>query len=146
MGKDNQLVAIIAANDAFYRAFVSADPLRMDLSWAGHPGDACIHPGAEAIIGPINVQSSWRRMFASGERLAMRITDVQVERYGTVAKVHLVENVRNADSEQVVARVACTNLFVQTEDGWRITLHHGSLIADDHEPELEPDPDTSEFN
>jgi hypothetical protein len=45
-----------------------------------------------------------------------------------------------------VARVACTNLFLRTEDGWRMTLHHGALISDDHEPELEPDPDTSDFN
>jgi hypothetical protein len=138
--------AVLAANDAFYRAFVSADALRMDLVWAGHEGDACVHPGAEVIIGPINVQNSWRRVFGSGERLSIRVSELRVDVYGTIAKVHLVENVSPGAGSSVVARVACTNLFLRTDDGWRMTLHHGTLIADDHEPELEPDPDTSDFN
>ncbi len=143
---DVEARAVLAANDAFYRAFVAGDALRMDLVWAGHVGDTCIHPGAEAIIGPINVQNSWRRLFVSGERLSIRLSDLRVDVYGTTAKVHLIENVSSSGEQQLVARVACTNLFLRTEDGWRMTLHHGALIADDHEPELEPDPDTSEFN
>lgn len=143
---DADVRAVLAANDAFYRAFVAGDTLRMDLVWSGHDGDTCIHPGAEAIIGPINVQNSWRRMFGSGERLSIRVSELRVDIYGTTAKVHLVENVSQGAGAPLVARVACTNLFLRTEDGWRMTLHHGALISDDHEPELEPDPDTSDFN
>ena len=142
--------AVLAANDAFYRAFVAGDALRMDLVWAGHDGDTCIHPGTEAVIGPINVQNSWRRLFAAGERLSIRISDLRVDVYGSSAKVHLVENVSAAAAPTGAyrheARVACTNLFLRTDEGWRMTLHHGGVIADDHEPELEPDPYTSEFN
>ena len=64
--------------------------------------------------------------------------------------MHLVENVSAAAAPTGAyrheARVACTNLFLRTDEGWRMTLHHGGVIADDHEPELEPDPYTSEFN
>jgi hypothetical protein len=142
--------AVLAANDAFYWAFVAGDSLRMDLMWAGHPGDTCIHPGAEALVGPMNVQNSWRRMFASGERLSIRVTDVRVDVYGAIGRVTLVENVSARGEHRLVARVACTNLFLRTDDGWRLTLHHGSIIADDDEDDddddLEPDPDSSEFN
>ncbi len=147
---DGDVKAVIAANDAFYRAFVAQDALRMDLVWAGHAGDACVHPGTDAVIGPINVQNSWRRLFVGGDRLNIRISELRVDVYGTVAKVHLIENVSVATPVALGARretrVACTNVFLKTDDGWRMTLHHGGVIADDHEPELEPDPDTSEFN
>jgi hypothetical protein len=107
------------------------------------------------VTGPINVQNSWRRLFTSGERLSIRISDLRVDVYGAAAKVHLIENVsaagqafvgRAAGTFSPEARVACTNVFLRTDDGWRMTLHHGGVIADDHEPELDPDPDTSEFN
>ncbi|MSP54050.1 MAG: hypothetical protein EXR69_00345 [Myxococcales bacterium] len=141
---------VLAANDAFYRAFVAGDALRMDLVWAGHDGDTCIHPWTEAVIGPINVQNSWRRLFASGDRLSIRISDLRVDLYGGAAKVHLIENVSGAPTASgsfgQEARVACTNVFLRTDDGWRMTLHHGGVIAAGHEPELEPDPDTGEFN
>ncbi len=146
MQSEAEVRAVLAANDAFYRAFVSGDALRMDLVWAGHDGDACIHPGAEAIIGPINVQNSWRRIFGSGDRLSIRVSELRVDVYGPTAKVHLVENVSTGAGSSLVARVACTNLFLRTDEGWRMTLHHGAIISDDHEPELDPDPDTSEFN
>jgi ketosteroid isomerase-like protein len=145
---DSESRAVLAANDAFYWAFVAGDALRMDLLWAGLPGDTCIHPGAEALIGAMNVQDSWRRMFSSGERLSIRVADVRVDVSGSVGRVTLVENVSARGGLRLVARVACTNLFVRTDDGWRMTLHHGSIIADDDDDGdvLEPDPDSSEFN
>ena len=156
---DREARAVFAANDAFYWAFVTGDSLRMDLLWAGLSGDTCIHPGAEALVGPANVQASWHRLFASGERLSIRVEGVRVDVYGSVGRVTLVENVSARGDMRLVARVACTNLFVRTDDGWRMTLHHGSIIADDDDDDdndndndddnddvLGPDPDSSEFN
>lgn len=146
---DDDVQAVLQANAAFYRAFEAGDPLRMDLLWAGLAGDTCIHPGSEAIVGAMPVQRSWQRLFRAGERLHIELTDVRADVLGRVAKVQLVENVRAPGDDALFARVACTNVFVHTPDGWRITLHHGSIIADDDaEGALfaEPDPDTDDFH
>lgn len=146
---DDDVQAVLTANAAFYRAFEAADALRMDLLWAGLDADTCIHPGAEPIVGAMAVQRSWQRLFRAGERVDIELTDVHADVHGRMARVQLVENVSAHGDDALFARVACTNLFVRTDGGWRITLHHGSIIADDDHDGgllLDPEPDTDEFH
>lgn len=119
---------LLAANDAFYRAFEAADPKAMDAVWASVPEVVCIHPGWEVVRGPINVANTWRRLFANGQRLRFTLGDLHAEVYGEVGVVHLVENIGVAGSREMVGRVAATNLFRRVDGAWRMVLHHGSPV------------------
>ena len=44
--------AVLAANEAFYRAFAARDFAAMDALWAAEAPVACIHPGWDALVGP----------------------------------------------------------------------------------------------
>lgn len=133
---------VLAANSAYYRAFEAADPIAMDAVWSGGPHDVCIHPAWAICQGPINVRNSYRRIFASGERLRIRLGSVRVDVHGEIGRVTAVEHISLPGEEGILGRVACTNLFVRTESGWRMILHHGSPISG---PEIDPDPDP-EYN
>lgn len=117
---------LLAANDAFYLAFERADADAMDAVWADSPEDVCIHPGWELVRGAINVRNTWRRLFASGERLRFKLSDVHAEVHGEVGVVHLVENIWAGDPPQLVGRAVATNLFRKVDGAWKMALHHGS--------------------
>lgn len=129
---------LLAANDQFYQAFEAADPRRMDAVWGQTPDDTCIHPGGDITRGAINVANSWRRLFASGERLRFALGDVHAEVHGDVGVVHVIENIRMADGRRIVGRVAATNLFRRIEGRWRIVLHQGTPMDGAPEEILAP--------
>ncbi len=136
---------LIAANDAYYRAFEAADPLAMDAVWAGGPDDICVHPGWDVCTGAINVRNSYRRIFATGERLRVRLGAVRVDIHGDIGRVTSVEHVYVPELKAVVGRVACTNLFLRVEGGWKMILHHGSPIHT-MDAESEAPPEDTEYN
>lgn len=119
---------LVAANDAYYRAFEAADPLAMDQIWAGGPDDMCVHPGWDVCAGAINVQNSFRRIFSTGERLRIRLGTVHVDIHGEIGRITSIEHVYVPDLKAIVGRVACTNLFLRIEGAWKMILHHGSPI------------------
>lgn len=123
---------LLAANEAFYLAFQKADIDAMDRLWANGPEDVCIHPGWAPTRGAINVRNTWRRLFASGERLSFRLGDIHAEIHGEVGVVHLVENIW-ADPGGLVGRVAATNLFRRIDGAWKMVLHHGSPMGGEPE-------------
>ena len=119
---------LLAANDAYYRAFEKADPLAMDDIWSGGPDDICVHPGWELCLGPINVKNSFRRIFATGERLTIHLGSIRADIHGDIGRVTTVEHVYAPAHRAMVGRVACTNLFLRVEGAWKMILHHGSPI------------------
>lgn len=120
---------LLAANDAFYRAFERADPAAMDAVWAQSPEDVCVHPGWDMTRGAINVANVWRRLFASGERLSFALGDLHAEIYSEVGIVHCIENIWIPSPRQMVGRVAATNVFRQVDGAWKMILHHGSPVS-----------------
>lgn len=136
---------LLAANDAYYKAFEAADHLAMDALWAGGDDDICVHPGWDVCAGAINVRNSYRRIFATGERLRIRLGAVHVDVHGDVGRVTAIEHVYVPELKAIVGRVACTNLFLRVEGAWKMILHHGSPIHTP-EPEVEPTPDDADFN
>lgn len=145
-------VALVTeANEAFYRAFEALDAAAMARVWTGREDDVCIHPGRSAIVGGAAVHESWRTIFEHSRPVRIRPVAVQVLVVGDMARVSCVERIEaplRSGAHAVVARVACTNVFVRTGDGWRMTLHHGSPIA---EPRFEavddgPGPGSGDLN
>jgi len=121
---------IVEANSDFYSAFESMDFERMVEVWHKEDSDICIHPGWEILRGWEEIRESWRAIFASASYLRFELTELQVVRIGSIARVTCIENLYSvADGTTSHARVAATNLWVLTAQGWRISLHHGSPIA-----------------
>jgi uncharacterized protein (TIGR02246 family) len=118
------------ANARFYRALEELDYDAMASVWAKRDEDVCIHPGWAVLEGWHAVRESWRAIFAGTEFMRFAISDARVQVLGEVARVTCVENIWSlADGRSVHSQVAATNLFVRSDGGWRITLHHGSPIA-----------------
>jgi ketosteroid isomerase-like protein len=121
--------ALIAANEAFYRAFDQRDLAAMDRVWAGRREDVCIHPGWEMCRGRAEIRASWTGLFANGEKLRFHLGEVSAEVLGDAGRVSCIENIWSPDGRALLGRVAATNLFVWLDGGWRMVLHHGSPIA-----------------
>lgn len=133
--------AVFAANEAFYRAFERRDLTAMRDVWTGSAYDVCIHPGWDISRGWGEIRRTWQEIFANPGPMEVVVEQVSVDVWADVGRVVLIENVW-ADA-QLIGRVAATNLFVRTPDGWRLTLHHGSPIANEA---TEPDAEGDAFN
>ena len=122
--------AIKQANLAFYGAFEALDFDAMSRVWAQRTEDVCIHPGWEVLTEWKNIKESWRAIFANTAFVRIEVSEVNIEVLGEVARVTCIESLFSVIEGQTIhSQVACTNLFVQTPEGWRLTLHHGSTIA-----------------
>jgi ketosteroid isomerase-like protein len=122
--------AILRAHKAFYAAFEAMDFDAMGRVWARRPTDTCIHPGWEVLTGWAEIRESWRAIFANTGFMRFEATDVQVDVVSDTGRVTCVENIFSViDGHTIHSRVATTNLFVRTGEGWRMVLHHGSPIA-----------------
>jgi len=132
------VIEILEANAAFYRAFESMDFETMASIWNKDESDICIHPGWEILHGWDEVRESWRAIFASATYIRFDLTEVEVARIGDVARVTCVENLYTVNEGATShARVAATNLWLLTPGGWRLSLHHGSPMA--HLVEIDED-------
>jgi len=116
-----------AAEAAFYAAFETTDLGLMARVWPQDQDARCVHPGSDLLQGYVAVMESWRSILAGAQRPTVRIR--LIDRYDTdLLSVHLVEErIGPAGTEQDLIRVLATNIYVLTETGWRMSLHHASL-------------------
>jgi ketosteroid isomerase-like protein len=111
--------AVLAANRAFYNAFLERDPHAMEQIWAVEHPASCIHPGWAPLLGRENVMASWRAILGSPEAPRIEVTDPKVVVLGGAGLVTCVEHITDAT-------IAATNVFVQESGEWRLVHHHGS--------------------
>jgi len=121
---------ILAVNTAFYQALESMDLVAMADIWMHSVDAVCVHPGWEIITGWDAIRESLRAIFADTGYMRFQASDVQLWLHGETARLTCVENIFSvAGVHSIHGRVACTNLFVNTEEGWKMIVHHGSPIA-----------------
>ena len=120
------------ANARFYEALSALDLDAMERLWLHAAHVRCVHPGWELLIGWAAVRASWEGIFENAERLAVEAGDVQVRVEGSLGWVGCVERISTREG---VSFTAATNLFQRTDDGWRMVLHHASMIP---VPEIAP--------
>jgi ketosteroid isomerase-like protein len=128
------------ANAAFYAAFESGDLDAMRGLWLEDPETLCVHPGALPVRGTSAISRSWALIMANTPYIQFFLTDVEVSVLDDVASVTCTENVLTADETMERdtfggARAVATNVFVRTEEGWRLWIHHSSpvLSGADHD-------------
>ena len=111
---------------AFYEELERADLDAMLEVWADDEDVVCIHPGGPRLAGYERVRESWTQIFASRQRLQVRISDQSVVQ-GMMFAIHsLHENITVVGENRPRAPVAVTNVYVRTSNGWRMVAHHAS--------------------
>ena len=127
MSESNEIRAAIAANAAFYAAFVEGDYEAMDALWATTAPALCVHPGAPAIHGRPLVMESWRAVLSDPPQISA--SGVQVTMIRGVAFVTCLEHIGPGV-------LMATNVFVWEDGAWRIVHHQAGPVqlADEDAP------------
>lgn len=109
--------AVLAANEAFYEAFIGNDFTAMESLWANDDDIVVIHPGWPPLHGRRAVLDSWQRLL-SGEGInSMHCSEARAYLGDTMAFVVCNENFPEGD-------LVATNIFTLEEDGWKLVHHH----------------------
>ena len=131
------------AENAFYDALERNDLELMMAVWAEDEEIVCVHPAGARIAGQEQVRDSWRNIFASGQRLRVRIAQ-QVTLSAMMVEVRSVHEVITVVGEDVVRPpMVATNVYLRTAAGWRMVVHHASpapATAGDEVPAETPKP------
>ena len=114
--------AVLAANEAFYRAFADRDTTAMAELWASEAPVSCTHPGWPVLLGRDDVLTSWRGILENPAAPNIRVGDAIVHRVGDTALVFCSEVVGGTP-------LAATNVFVREGDAWRIAHHHAGPVT-----------------
>ena len=119
MTDDEQL---LAANEAFYRAFNQRDIGAMDVIWSHSSPVTCIHPGWNLLTGRIEVLMSWEAILSNPDNSRLIAG-------GATAHIH-------GDCSYVICRelsggsaLLATNVFVREDGRWRMTHHQSGPVA-----------------
>jgi ketosteroid isomerase-like protein len=114
---------VLAANDAFYRAFATRDFDRMDRLWAAVLPISCAHPGWNAVRGREAVIASWRSILSNPDSPTVVAANVTAHVVGDAAYVICEERINGAV-------LIATNVFVREAGEWRLTHHQaGHVLA-----------------
>lgn len=120
---------LMAANQAFYRAFESLDIEEMAAVWAHDDDVQCVHPGWELLVGWEEIRERWARIFANAKRVKIALSSVWARVEGAVGWVACTEHVTTAFADGFdEAMVQATNIFVQRNGRWLLVAHHASPL------------------
>lgn len=123
-----------AAHRRYYEAFETRDLDLMSDVWEHSDRVACTHPGWRTLRGWGAVSGSWFAIFGGPQQLQVILTNEAVEVAGDVAWVTVDENLLDVEGSGTVAAL---NLFVRSDDRWRLVAHHGSPVAPQPGPVFE---------
>jgi ketosteroid isomerase-like protein len=127
------------AEQAFYKAFEQADLAAMMSVWAEEEDIVCVHPGGARQTGVVEVRESWRQILAQGPGLRFHLVGNRVFS-GRMISIHSVyEHVTVAGESRPANPVLATNIYLLTDRGWRMLMHHASPLAT-AAPSKEPPP------
>ncbi len=108
--------AVLAANEAFYRAFATRNLEAMASVWARHARVACIHPGWGPLVERDKVLESWAEILGGPNAPRISCHGAQPILFGELAFVICFEAVQGTF-------LIATNIFLKEEGAWRL-VHH----------------------
>ncbi len=120
------LVSPDATEAQFYEALQQADIDKLMAIWSDDEDIACVHPGGLRLLGAGAIRASFEAIFANG---AIDVHPDKVRRLHTHASAvhHVLERVQaQTDEGRQTAFAIVTNVYLFTEQGWRMVLHHAS--------------------
>jgi ketosteroid isomerase-like protein len=110
---------------AFYAAFRDLDMAAMRTLWHDSPEATCVHPGGDLIQGTAAIMQGWQEIFRGSMRPQLTHTLISAD-IGQELAVHVVRE-QIISSEKRRASVVATNVYIRTDNGWRMRMHHASL-------------------
>lgn len=120
---------VLAANEAFYRAFEKKDIETMSVIWSQGTGCLCIHPGRNALRGWKDIRTSWELIFRSTRYIEIEINIISTEVRDNIAYVIAIEKLLQiVNGRSIQADSIATNIFERMASKWYLVHHHGSPI------------------
>ena len=121
--------AVLAANQAFYRAFEKKSIEAMSAVWSNGTSSLCIHPGRNVLRGWEAIRSSWEQIFRATSYIEIDTEIISTEISGTIACVILIENLLQVSGgRKIKAQSMATNIFENLSGNWYLIHHHGSPV------------------
>lgn len=115
-----ETIAVLDANEAFYRAMREGDVDAMEALWARGRQVSCAHPDGPAIFGRRAVMASWRLIL--GRRPPdIRPGDPQAIVVGRTAMVLCRETIGSVE-------LMASNAWVREDGAWRMVNHQAEPI------------------
>lgn len=111
---------------AFYSALARSDLEAMMALWAEDEEVVCVHPDGPRLVGLNSVREAWRRLFASGARLAVRTSHSVVSTSMLLEVRNVVEHISVEGDDQLHPPMIATNVYMRGPRGWRMLMHHAS--------------------
>ncbi len=113
---------VLAANEAFYRAFNQKDPEAMDAVWARSDSVSCTHPGWNLLTGRDRVMESWHGILTNPGQPKIVTGGATVRFFGNAAVVLCRELVAGSP-------LAATNIYVREDDSWKLVHHQSGPVS-----------------
>lgn len=122
--------AVLAAHEAFYRAFSQRDLSAMNRLWWQGATSLCIHPGGQVLTGWESIRASWESIFKNTDSLEVETEIIKAEVDRALAYVVVRETVlQSSRGRKLKAQSLATNLFQKMAQRWYLVSHHGSPIV-----------------
>jgi ketosteroid isomerase-like protein len=113
---------VLAANEAFYRAFNQKDADAMDAIWARSATISCTHPGWNLLTGRERVMESWRGILTNPNQPKIVTGGATVTFFGDGAVVLCRELVAGSP-------LAATNIYMLEEGSWKLVHHQSGPVS-----------------
>ena len=94
--------------------------------WADDDEIVCVHPGGMRLTGVEQVREAWRQIFAGDQTLRFRLRHQQSINGMTIVVHTVYEQITAAGEARARQPVIATNVYMRTENGWRMVVHHAS--------------------
>lgn len=113
------------AEDAFYKAFETADIETMMRVWLDADYVECIHPMSHRLMGIDEIRESWQEIFSNKDNdIHFETIETRQIKHKDLA-IHVVnENLKMKGNQ--TTQILATNIYEKTADGWHMILHHAS--------------------
>jgi ketosteroid isomerase-like protein len=123
------------AEAAFYEAFMKQDLEAMMAVWSDEDEVYCVHPRGPRVTGVAQVRESWRHIFASAQSVRFQVREQHLLQAMMVSVHSVYEHVSMGGETRARGCVLATNIYMRTERGWRMMVHHASPAPAVEEPE-----------
>jgi ketosteroid isomerase-like protein len=126
----------LQVEESFYQAFRNRSIELMKDIWDRTDEVICIHPGSPRIYSFELIIASWQQIFSAHHGTMIDISDIVYKLQDDVS-IHYVKETPSVN-DKPVASVYATNIYQQTDDGWKMIAHHASPAFSDSEVKMNP--------